>query len=119
MPLATVVWLPFLFGSRPRPLHSDRFGPQDRQNDTLSVTTGLVPVIPILRALRFSKRDGRHKADHDGEGLIPARGRGTRGARWLALDDGNRRRVLRSRPSPAAMHICPAASGKTKRAALP
>jgi hypothetical protein len=43
-------------------------GPQGRRNDTLLVITGLVPVIPIWMALRFSKRDGRHKAGHDREG---------------------------------------------------
>ena len=39
---------------------------------TLLVITGLVPVIPITRALRFSKRDGRDKAGHDVVGLTPA-----------------------------------------------
>ncbi len=43
---------------------------KDRRSDTLSlVITGLVPVIPILRALRFSKRDGRDRPGHDGKGL--------------------------------------------------
>jgi len=51
----------------------DRFAPapQDRRNDTLLVITGLAPVIPIQMALRFSKRDGRHKAGHDRESVIP------------------------------------------------
>jgi hypothetical protein len=40
---------------------------------TLLVITGLVPVIPITRALRFSKRDGRDKAGHDVVGLTPSR----------------------------------------------
>ncbi len=33
------------------------------------VITGLVPVIPIRMAQRISKRDGRDKPGHDGEGL--------------------------------------------------
>ena len=33
------------------------------------VITGLVPVIPIRMGVRFAKRDGRHKAGHDEEGL--------------------------------------------------
>jgi hypothetical protein len=47
------------------------------------VITGLVPVIPILRALRFSDRDGRDKPGHDvvePEGVIPgerSEGRGS------------------------------------------
>jgi hypothetical protein len=32
---------------------------------TLVVMPGLVPGIPILRALRFSDRDGRDKPGHD------------------------------------------------------
>ena len=38
-------------------------------NDTLPVITGLVPVIPMRMALRFSGRDGQHKAGHDVVGL--------------------------------------------------
>ena len=34
-------------------------------NDTLLVITGLVPVIPIRMARRFSYRDGRDKPGHD------------------------------------------------------
>jgi hypothetical protein len=45
----------------------DSFAPAG--NDTLLVITGLVPVIPIRMALRFSKRDGRDKPGHDGEGV--------------------------------------------------
>jgi hypothetical protein len=51
------------------------------------VITGLVPVIPILMALRFSKRDGRHKAGHNEEGhprRAAGEGRGSR-AGWGAL----------------------------------
>ena len=36
------------------------------------VITGLVPVIPIIMALRFSERDGRDKPGHDEEGLTPS-----------------------------------------------
>jgi hypothetical protein len=48
------------------------------------VITGLVPVIPIRMARRYSKRDGRDKPGHDGverEGVIPgerSEGRGSR-----------------------------------------
>ena len=48
-----------------------RSGSKNQQNDTLLVITGLVPVIPIIMALRFSDRDGRHKAGHDEEGVTP------------------------------------------------
>jgi hypothetical protein len=34
------------------------------------VITGLVPVIPIRMARRFSKRDGRDKPGHDGVGPV-------------------------------------------------
>ena len=55
-------------------LRSGRSGSKDRRSDPLLVITGLVPVIPILMALRFSMRDGRHKAGHDEVGLtLPVR----------------------------------------------
>ena len=39
-----------------------------RVNDGLQLTNvmaGLVPAIPLMRALSFPKRDARHKAGHD------------------------------------------------------
>ncbi len=63
-------------GLRPdTPLRSGRSGPGDRRNDTLLVITGLVPVIPIRMARRYSKRDGRDKPGHDvvaPESVIPS-----------------------------------------------
>ncbi|HZB63043.1 MAG TPA: hypothetical protein VE423_10275, partial [Microvirga sp.] len=44
-------------------------GPQGRPGDIHFVMPGLVPGIPILRAQRFSHRDGRDKPGHDGGGL--------------------------------------------------
>jgi hypothetical protein len=60
MPPETVVWIPF-------PSAALRPG----MTPSL-VITGLVPVIPIRMALRFSKRDGRDKPGHDVVGLTPA-----------------------------------------------
>ena len=34
-----------------------------------NVITGLVPVIPIREALRFSNRDGRDRPGHDGRDM--------------------------------------------------
>jgi hypothetical protein len=34
---------------------------------------GPVPVIPIREARRFMDWDGRHRAGHDAEGVIPGR----------------------------------------------